>query len=225
MPQNSDSIYTEIKRSSRYNRNMSRIVYLHGFASGPESRKALIFQERFKTLETPDLTEGNFEGLTISGQLGVIERLLRGEAAALIGSSMGGYLAALYAARHPEVSRVVLLAPAFGFARRWAEQIGPERLEAWRREGSMEVFNYREGRPVRLGYGLMRDALGYEDEPAFSQPGLIVHGLDDDVVPVKHSRRFAAGHPNVTLIEKRSGHELTDLVEEIWEEARRFLHL
>ena len=31
---------------------------------------------------------------------------------------MGGYLAALYASRHPEIDRMVLLAPAFGFGTR-----------------------------------------------------------------------------------------------------------
>ena len=95
---------------------MSRFVYLHGFASGPSSQKARFFRERFAELgiglEIPDLAEGRFEQLTISGQLGVMERAIGGDPATLIGSSMGGYLAALYAARHPEVEKLVLLAPA-----------------------------------------------------------------------------------------------------------------
>ena len=102
---------------------MTRILYLHGFASGPSSSKARYFQERLESagmpVEVPDLAAGDFEHLTLTGQLGVIERSAAAGPVSLAGSSMGGYLAALYAARHPEVLRVVLLAPAFDFARRW----------------------------------------------------------------------------------------------------------
>src|ERR1019366_915967 len=107
---------------------MNRILYLPGFASSPASSKARFFAERLRgsgaLIDIPDLADGDFEHLTISGQLRVIERAAAGEPVALMGSSLGGYLAAIYAARHPEVSHVVLLAPAFGFARRWAERIG-----------------------------------------------------------------------------------------------------
>src|ERR1700734_332724 len=100
-----------------------RFLYLHGFASSPQSQKARAFESALRKadipLEIPALDAGDFEHLTISGQLTIIEALLAGQPCRLIGSSMGGYLAALYAARHAEVSRVVLLAPAFGFAQRW----------------------------------------------------------------------------------------------------------
>jgi pimeloyl-ACP methyl ester carboxylesterase len=84
-----------------------RILYLHGFASGPNSKKASFFREQLgaagTSLEVPDLTEGNFEQLTITSQLKVLEQLAGGDPVSLIGSSMGGYVAALYASRHPEV--------------------------------------------------------------------------------------------------------------------------
>src|ERR1700691_4425053 len=125
---------------------MSRFVYLHGFASSPSSRKARFFEERFRELgiglEIPDLAEGNFRDLTLSAQLHVVERLCGDEPVALIGSSMGGYLAALYAARHPEVKKLVLLAPAFSFASRWPEELGESKMEEWRRSGTLEVFHY-----------------------------------------------------------------------------------
>ncbi len=73
----------------------SRVIYLHGFASGPGSRKAQLFLRRFAergvSLEIPDLAAGDFEHLTISGQLAVIETVARGEAVSLMGSSLGGY--------------------------------------------------------------------------------------------------------------------------------------
>src|SRR5271166_4623037 len=98
-------------------------VYIHGFASGPASRKAEGFREaldaRRIAVEIPVMDQRDFEHLTISGQLGVLEDTIQKRPVFLIGSSMGGYLASLYAAAHPEVVRLVLLAPAFGFAERW----------------------------------------------------------------------------------------------------------
>jgi len=144
---------------------MPRFVYLHGFASSPSSRKARFFAERFQELgiglEIPDLAEGNFRNLTLTAQLNVIARASCDEPVSLIGSSMGGYLAALYAAQHPEVEKLVLLAPAFSFASRWPETLGEPTIEQWKRTNTLKVFHYSEGREVELGYQLVEDARQY----------------------------------------------------------------
>jgi pimeloyl-ACP methyl ester carboxylesterase len=197
-----------------------RTIYLHGFASGPASKKAAFFHERMPSLEIPDLARGDFEHLSITGQLEVIEELAAGEPVSLMGSSMGGYLAALYAARHAEVSKVVLLAPAFGFARRWAAT--PE-AEAWRKTGFLDVYHYGEKRKCRLSYELIEDALRYEDFPDFQQPALIFHGIHDEVVPPALSSQFVATHPNARLRLLDSDHELLNVLDGIWQEASPFL--
>lgn len=203
---------------------VSRVVYLHGFASGPSSGKARFFSERMQRegipVSIPDLAAGDFEHLTITAQLTVIERE-RPEI--LIGSSMGGYLAALYAARHREVAKVILLAPAFGFARRWPESLVREELEAWRRSGYREIYHYSEARMRRVWYGLLEDGQRYEDYPDITQPGLVFHGTRDDVVPPGYSIEFAQRHPNVDLVLLDSDHQLLDCLEEIWEKTRRFV--
>jgi hypothetical protein len=170
-----------------------------------------------------DLARGDFEHLTITGQLQVIEQAAAGEPVALMGSSMGGYLAALYAARHPEVTRLVLLAPAFGFARRWPERLGAEAVETWHRTGWMDVFNYADGRNRALSYALLEDGARYEDDPNFAQPALIFHGAHDDVVPVEFSQRFVAAHPNASLEIVDSGHEMLNVLDSIGPRAREFL--
>ncbi|HEY7391581.1 MAG TPA: YqiA/YcfP family alpha/beta fold hydrolase [Bryobacteraceae bacterium] len=206
---------------------MNRIIYLHGFASGPGSSKARFFRERLERLganvEAPDLAAGDFEHLTITGQLAVIREAVGTEPVELIGSSMGGYLAALFAARHAEVRRLVLLAPAFGFARRWAEQLGKEKVEIWRRSGWMEVFHYADGEPRRLSYALLEDGAQYEDYPDFRQSALIFHGRQDEVVPAAYSEEFAAGHANVKLEVLNSGHELLNVLDYMGEKVERFL--
>src|SRR5260370_16897643 len=104
------------------------VIYLDGFASGPLSSKAQFFRRRFAehgvTMQIPDLNEGDFEGLTISRQLLAVDRIAEGEDVRLMGSSMGGYLAALYAARHPEMTELVLMPPSFPFARRLPPSLG-----------------------------------------------------------------------------------------------------
>jgi len=206
---------------------MSRILYLHGFASSPASGKAGFFREylqaRGRTVEIPELDEGDFEHLTITSQLAVLERAAAGQAVSLIGSSMGGYLAALYAARHPEVPRVVLLAPALGFARRWPERLGAEHMNAWRHTGTAEFFHHGAGRMRPLSTALLDDGTQYEDSPDFAQPALIFHGAKDDVVPVSYSQEFAANHPNATLEIVDSGHELTDVLEYMAPKVAAFL--
>ena len=204
-----------------------RVVYLHGFASSPGSKKAQFFRERFAEsgigVEIPDLAEGNFAGLTISGQLEVIERVVRDEPVTLIGSSMGGYLAALFAARNASlVEKLVLLAPAFCFQKRWIETHGVAAIEQWRRSGVIAIFHYGEGRAVPLGYQLIDDASQYEDYPNCAQPTLIFHGINDTVVPSDYSVTFAAEHPDTTLRLLNSGHELVDVLDEMWMETERF---
>lgn len=197
-----------------------RIIYLHGFASGPASKKASFFRERIPSLEVPDLAAGDFEHLTVSGQMEVIDDLVRGAPVALMGSSLGGYLAALYAARHPEATKLVLMAPAFGFVRRWAA--APE-AEGWRKTGYLEVYHYGEKRTCRLSYQFIEDALGFEDFPDFKQPALIFHGVKDDAVPARVSSEFAATHTNARLHLLDSDHELLDMLEIMWQATERFL--
>ncbi len=208
---------------------MNRIVYLHGFASSPHSRKARWFAERFAErgveIAVPDLAAGDFEHLTISGQLRLIEELCQGRPVTLIGSSMGGYLAALYAARHPEVEKLVMLAPAFCFAKRSMMLVGPPRFMQWRISGTMQVFHYGEQREVPLSYGIVEDGQQYEDFPEFRQPALIFHGIQDVTVPYSLSKKFATNHDNVRLWLLDSGHELTDSMEMMWDTTVDFLGL
>jgi pimeloyl-ACP methyl ester carboxylesterase len=179
--------------------------------------------EKGLTLEIPALDGGDFTHLTITGQLQVIDDVIAGQPAILTGSSLGGYLAALYAARHANIEKLVLLAPAFRFPSRWRERYSPEDLERWQRDGSTAVFHFGYKKEVALGYQLMEDSRSYEDEPEFPQPALVLHGSMDSVVPASISTGYAARHPNVTLRLFDSGHELTDVLEDLWAETTAFL--
>lgn len=204
-----------------------RVLYLHGFASSPSSRKAQVFAERLRQAGAeclvPALDGGDFASLTITGQLALIEAAAEAGPVTLIGSSMGGYLAALYAAAHSSVEKIVLLAPAFGFARRWPLRLGPEVVAKWRAEGSMEVFHYAAGEPRRVGIELLDDGVRYPDFPAVTQPTLIFHGRNDDVVPYTFSQEFQSLRPQAELHLFDSGHELTDVLDPMWALTADFL--
>ncbi len=215
-----------------------RVVYLHGFASSPQSSKAKFFASKFAeagiAFEAPRLDEGEFRNLTISGQKMVVDnavseqrgKLAKGEPLVLMGSSLGGYLAALYAERHPEaVDRLVLLAPAFEFLRRWRARLSIQEIEEWKREGSIPIFHYGSKTQQRLGYQFLEDASQYEAVPDFQQPALILHGAEDTVVPWQVSEDFVRQHARVRLALLQSGHELTDVLPDLWRETSRFLEI
>jgi pimeloyl-ACP methyl ester carboxylesterase len=197
------------------------VLYLHGFASSPQSRKARFLQERFGErgiqFNAPDLEAGDFFHLTISRQLEVVREAARGaERLMIVGSSLGGYLASLYAAEHSGVDQLVLLAPAFGFHDLWIKRLGPEEIRNWRDSGRLSVFHYGTGGQADLSYGFLEDAEKYPPYPNSRVPTLIFHGTHDDLVPVANSTRFVDEHREARLVKLDSGHELTDVLDEIW---------
>jgi uncharacterized protein len=210
-----------------------RILYLHGFASGPSSRKAVEISQRLRAaghqVEIPSLDQGNFQNLTISAMLQLVESsLVAPEPIGLIGSSLGGYLAALAAALNPsKIQRIMLLAPAFEFQERWYERMMPGEMELWRLRGWRDFYHYAENRSLRLDWRFVEDGLQHPTVPEAKQPTLIVHGTKDLVVPIEVSRRLRdwrllANLRPVELLEVDSGHELTDQMELLCQQAVGF---
>ena len=93
-------------------------LYLHGFASSPQSTKARYMQKKFAelglALDVPDLNLTDFSTVTLSEQLAYLNLtyLSNGEPLVVIGSSLGGFLAIQLAAQNPLVEKIVLLVHA-----------------------------------------------------------------------------------------------------------------
>lgn len=225
-----------------------KLFYLHGFGSGPSSRKAQWFRDRFRAhgldLEIPNLVPGEFSGMTLSGKLEVVANLVEGNPDAspknpaaqaasgcnvtLLGSSMGGYVATLYAMQNPDrVSRLILLAPAFGFPTRWLERHPPGEIEAWRTTGFATVYHAENDREEQIGYQLVTDAEQYPDYPEIPTdiPILILHGKNDESVPISYAETFLEHNPHARLVGYDSDHSLLDVLDPAWKEIAAFLDL
>jgi len=162
--------------------------------------------------------------MTVSGMLDVVEPLL-GPGTVLLGSSLGGYLAALAAAREPgRVRGLVLFAPAFGFAARWEARLGPDAVAEWRARGTMPVMHYGTGREEPLAFDLIADARRHPAEPDPSCPALVFAGRHDETVPLDGIAAFAARRPAAReLVVVDAGHEMTEVLEPLWERTAAFL--
>jgi len=199
-----------------------RTLYCHGFASGPKSTKGVAFARRFPEIECLDLRVPSFEHLRLSAMIDVVRARLD-DRSIVIGSSLGGLTAARVAERDPRVKALVLLAPAFGLAERWQNILGPA-FEDWRRTGWREVVDYTTGGKARVDFGFIEDALAIDRGfPDVRVPTLIMHGKNDDSVPVQFSRDFARGRANVELIELDDGHELVASLPVLLAETERFI--
>ena len=132
--------------------------------------------------------------------------------AVVVGSSLGGLVAAHAAAARPDlVARLALLAPAFGLMPSIREQLDDQ---GFLKSGDGPSFFVESH---------VRDDAEALDERALpsrvTAPTLVVHGTDDDVIPQKVSEWFhrALPHERKQLwIVEGGDHRLSDVADEIW---------
>lgn len=209
-----------------------KFLYLHGFASGPTSAKArafsAFFAEQGLALDALDLRRPSFAELRLSAMLAHVKERVGSPAdrAVLVGSSLGGLTACRVAEADPRVGALVLMAPAFGLVDLWRTKLGPEKMAEWERNGALEVDDYVTKAKATVDYGFVTDMEIHDPKefPDVRVPTLLIHGVNDDVVPVARSRAFAEGKRHVRLVEVDDGHELGRSLPRILEESAAFLH-
>jgi uncharacterized protein len=209
------------------------ILYLHGFASSAKSTKASWFGERFRArgieLRCPDFNEPDFATLTLTrmlSQLGA-ELARPGDPAVLMGSSLGGTLAILAAARFPSrVEKLVLMAPAVMFAKPGHHLLTPDRIDEWRRCGALPFYHHGYNEERLLNYAFCEDSLHHDAfAAAFAQPTLIFQGLRDASVDHRTVEAFARTRSNVTLSLLDDDHQLFASLPGMWNAIGDFLGL
>ncbi len=200
------------------------VLYLHGFASSPESGKAQRFAAacaaRGIGFTCPDLNEPSFETLTVTRMLEQARTAIDAVPGpvAIVGSSLGGFVAVHAAAadRTGKVQRLALMAPAFDFGGNRLRQLGEHGIEQWRQDGVLEFFHYAHNQPRRVWFRLYEDAAQYDAYPLqLTLPIQIFMGRQDDTVPPETVAAWAEGRPNVDLTWYEDGHQLSASIDDI----------
>jgi len=120
----------------------------------------------------------------------------------LMGHSRGGGVATLFAAEDGAVSALVTWA-GIASVRRW----NGETIEAWRLDGALDVVNTRTGQVLKLSTEILdeldRHEHGRLDIPAaagrIQAPWLIIHGDQDEAVPVDQAHTLARASAGAEL--------------------------
>ena len=125
----------------------------------------------------------------------------------------------------PERARaLVLLAPAFDLAPRWAARMGPQEVAQWRRRGRYAFDHYARGRKEELSWAFLEDAGRHQGFPLPRCPTLVIQGSRDEVVDPALAREFVRRmEGRARLIELDEGHELTADLPALWKRIERFL--
>jgi pimeloyl-ACP methyl ester carboxylesterase len=126
----------------------------------------------------------------IAGELDVVPPTSIG----LIGHSRGGGVALCVARETPEVSAVATWA-AMATVRRYPDAF----VDLWRRMGRIEIENVRTGQMLPMDYEIVEDVYAHEDRfdirksaATITCPWLLVHGTDDETIPLAEGRELAA---------------------------------
>ena len=144
------------------------LYYIHGYLSSPNSTKGVLFKEKLNA-KAVIYRDCEPENLVISDCLAWIKREIENdENAVLIGSSLGGFLAAKTALENPNVKQIILLNPAI---------IPP----------SVDITKI-QGIPQRI-LSDIQDISLFKNK--ISSSIFILVGIEDDLIPLKWPIEFA----------------------------------
>ncbi len=204
-------------------------IYLHGFASSPNSVKAKWVKSKINELGhdliVPDLNQNDFANLTLTRQIHYITQIIDRQKfpITLFGSSMGGLIATILAEKFSQIVKTVLLAPAFQMPNLWNKMLNPEILMNWQKNDQLKVFHYGENKELSLNYSFIQDLYRYETANFKRQlPSLILHGIHDDIVPIKYSQDYLNINSKAKLIELNDDHSLEVGIQQAWFEVTNF---
>lgn len=203
--------------------NCYKYIYLHGFASGKNSAKGLLLKNFFAEqpdkieLHLPDLNIPSFEKLSVTAIVQHLKNKIINDTQQyrIIGSSLGGLIASTLALELKGSSRIqslILLCPALDASNRWKAKMTESELNQWKLQGNRNYYNFNTNSEQTLHYEFYEDLIKQVQYPLVDVPLTIVHGTNDDVVPISISRTYIEllkkKGLNNELIEVDDGHSL-----------------
>jgi putative redox protein len=190
-------------------KNSEKLVYM-----GRELAQRGLLALRFDFAYVGE-SSGKFEDITYSGEVTDLEAAYALMAqrhqgkTAILGSSMGGTVALMFAAREPALAALVTVAAPLHPERFPARILTGAQLRDWRERGYVSYNGQRFNRALL-------DDLESIDVAACARqvtcPVLVLHGDADDVVPVEeaHELHGCLGHAKRLSILKDTDHRLSN---------------
>ena len=205
-------------------------LYLHGFASSSRAEKATYLKEQLANLGleliVPDFNQDDFYNLTLTRQIKQVESILANlsKPAVVFGSSMGGLTASLVAEYEQKIEKLILLAPAFNISR--INSLTQDQFDNWAETKETSIYHYGYKEDRLLHYNFMEDLHQYDTCNFKRQiPALVFHGVQDDVVSIKHSQKYVATHHQAQLFELNDDHSLENSLPFIWAKTTIFFRI
>ena len=200
------------------------VILCHGMESDKNSEKLIhlskglvsrgILALRFDFSYVGEST-GKFEDMTYSGEVDDLKAayaLVQSRDVgkiAILGSSMGGTVALLFAADEPQIAALVTVAAPVHPEHFPQRTLALKQIDEWRNRG----FTLYHGR--RLNVSLLRDLEKInvlEASARITCPVLVVHGDADEVVPVREAHELHGCLTNAPalLVLQGGDHRLSD---------------
>lgn len=207
---------------------MLQYFYLHGFASGVNSKKAQYFKSKFAErgcqLQILDLNLGDFSTLQVSKVIKFVEEVVGNKPAVLIGSSLGGLISLILAERLSCIQKLILLAPALEINALWQQILGEENLALWERDKKFPIKHIGYDQSIDLHYEFIQDLKSQPDREFLHKlPTLIFHGINDSTIPANVSKTYVMQNELAQLHILDSDHSLENSLEFIWDKSSKFL--
>ena len=185
-----------------------RVLFAHGFEGAPDGGKPTHMSEALGwDVVAPVMSD---KGWNIEQETDVLLEYIDAEDFDLIvGSSMGGLAAANASALRPDAQfGLLLIAPAFGLSEMWRAALSTEEMEEWQQTNARPYHHHGFGHDITLDWEFMQTA-DKMSWPELNHPTVILHGIQDDIVPIENSRRVAGVNSNViALMEIEDGHRM-----------------
>ncbi len=188
------------------------VILCHGFLSNKESRTnrrltQLLVARGISTFRFDWFgmgeSDGEFGHVTVSRCCDQLERAITLMYAqgyrklGIIGSSFGGLITILVSENHPELHAVGLKCPVPDFPEMLEREFGPSGMEEWERTNAIPDVTGGTA-PIFLDFSFYENCRAfnaYEAACTINAPVLIVHGKQDELVPLHQIHRLENALP------------------------------
>jgi len=184
------------------------IILCHGFATSKDGFTSTRLEE---ILGSQGISTFRFDFFGHGESEGKLEEITVSEAAAdilkaieflknngyvkigLVGSSFGGFASLIASSKTADIYLLVLKSPVSDYKGFISSHQTRQEIEKWKKRGFMD-YATADGQKIKINYAFFEDAQkisGYDAAKKIKVPVLIVHGDNDEAVPVGQSKKLA----------------------------------